>query len=144
MIEHPLVSPVFNNDYAGMPPLLILAGDAEVLRDESIQLARKYAYSCSNAAREGEQDGNPVVELPGRGWDGAGKRKEKESWTRKSVVRHELYKDMVHVWAVMMGRLPMARRALQNVAKFLTRLEGGDELLDYEGGDGVEVNAHLQ
>ena len=39
-INHPYASPLFG-DYRGLPPLLIQAGDSEVLRDESRLLALK-------------------------------------------------------------------------------------------------------
>ena len=39
-VRHPLVSPIFAS-FANIPHLLIQAGDAEVLRDESIALAYK-------------------------------------------------------------------------------------------------------
>ena len=38
----PLASPVFG-DYRGIPPLLIQAGDQEMLRDDSIRVAKKAA-----------------------------------------------------------------------------------------------------
>lgn len=37
---HPYVSPLFG-DFGGLPPLLIQAGEAEVLRDEITLLAHK-------------------------------------------------------------------------------------------------------
>src|SRR5262249_10029431 len=36
----PLASPVFGN-YRGLPPLLIQVGDHEMLRDDSVRVARK-------------------------------------------------------------------------------------------------------
>jgi epsilon-lactone hydrolase len=39
-LRHPLISPVFG-DYTGIPPLLIQAGDYEVLRDDSTRVAEK-------------------------------------------------------------------------------------------------------
>src|SRR6185436_6412639 len=47
--RNPLASPVFG-DYHGIPPLLIVAGEHEMLRDDSIRVANK--------ARE---DGIPVT-----------------------------------------------------------------------------------
>lgn len=43
-LTHPYVSPLFG-DLAGLPPLLIQAGDAEVLRDEITLLAHKAAMA---------------------------------------------------------------------------------------------------
>lgn len=43
LISHPLISPV-NSYLGGLPPLLFIAGDKEVLRDEAIYCAHKAAY----------------------------------------------------------------------------------------------------
>jgi acetyl esterase/lipase len=43
-ITHPYVSPLFG-DFTGLPPMLIQAGDAEVLRDEITLLSHKAAMS---------------------------------------------------------------------------------------------------
>ena len=43
LISHPLVSPVLQPSLGGLPPLLILTGGGEVLRDEQIYLAHKAA-----------------------------------------------------------------------------------------------------
>ncbi|KAJ3135114.1 hypothetical protein HDU90_004146 [Geranomyces variabilis] len=67
-VRHPLVSPIFASSLAGLPPLLIQAGDAEVLRDDSLALA--YKYDADNVGRDGST-----------------------SW-----VRHEMFPDMVHVF----------------------------------------------
>ncbi|KAJ3159229.1 hypothetical protein HDU86_001832 [Geranomyces michiganensis] len=67
-VRHPLVSPIFAPTLQGLPPLLIQAGDAEVLRDDSLALA--YKYDADNVGRHGS----------------------------KSWVRHEMYPEMVHVF----------------------------------------------
>ena len=43
LIAHPLVSPVLQPSLGGLPPLLILTGGGELLRDEQIYLAHKAA-----------------------------------------------------------------------------------------------------
>jgi hypothetical protein len=43
LILHPLVSPVLQPSLGGLPPLLILTGGGEMLRDEQIYLAHKAA-----------------------------------------------------------------------------------------------------
>ncbi|EGO53981.1 hypothetical protein NEUTE1DRAFT_148450 [Neurospora tetrasperma FGSC 2508] len=43
MLNHPLVSPVLQPTLGGLPPLLIMTGGAEILRDEQIYLAHKCA-----------------------------------------------------------------------------------------------------
>ena len=53
LLSHPLVSPVLSPSLGGLPPLLILTGGGELLRDEQIYLAHKAAnpsnYSPSEA-----------------------------------------------------------------------------------------------
>ncbi|TPX30295.1 hypothetical protein SmJEL517_g06118 [Synchytrium microbalum] len=48
--QHPLISPVYA-DPSGFPPTLIQAGDAEMLRDETLMLAHKIA-SCNPKVAE--------------------------------------------------------------------------------------------
>ncbi|KAM7224192.1 monoterpene epsilon-lactone hydrolase [Rhypophila decipiens] len=43
LISHPLVSPVLQSTLGGLPPLLIMVGGEEILRDEQIYLAHKCA-----------------------------------------------------------------------------------------------------
>ncbi|KAL8728093.1 MAG: hypothetical protein Q9166_005618 [cf. Caloplaca sp. 2 TL-2023] len=43
LVSHPLVSPVLQPSLGGLPPLLILTGGGEMLRDEQIYLAHKAA-----------------------------------------------------------------------------------------------------
>ncbi|EGE03697.1 lipase/esterase family protein [Trichophyton equinum CBS 127.97] len=43
LISHPLVSPVLQPSLGGLPPLLVISGGGELLRDEQIYLAHKAA-----------------------------------------------------------------------------------------------------
>ena len=43
LISHPLVSPILQPSLGGLPPLLVLTGGGEVLRDEQIYVAHKAA-----------------------------------------------------------------------------------------------------
>lgn len=43
LVSHPLVSPILQPSLGGLPPLLILTGGGEMLRDEQIYLAHKAA-----------------------------------------------------------------------------------------------------
>lgn len=47
LLAHPLVSPVMQPTLGGLPPLLIMVGGGEILRDEQIYLAHK----CANPQR---------------------------------------------------------------------------------------------
>lgn len=44
MVTHPLVSPALQPSLGGLPPLLVLVGGGELLRDEQIYIAHKAAH----------------------------------------------------------------------------------------------------
>ena len=48
---HPLVSPILQGSLGNLPPLYILAGNGEVLRDEIIYLAHKAAHPADYPTR---------------------------------------------------------------------------------------------
>lgn len=52
-LTHPAVSPLLTPTLAGLPPLFIVAGDDEVLRDEIIRLAHRAAHPDQYPLREG-------------------------------------------------------------------------------------------
>ncbi|KAI0129528.1 hypothetical protein BJ170DRAFT_277740 [Xylariales sp. AK1849] len=52
MLAHPLVSPIMQPTLGGLPPLLIMVGGGEILRDEQIYLAHK----CANPAKYAPRD----------------------------------------------------------------------------------------
>jgi acetyl esterase/lipase len=43
MVSHPLVSPALQPSLGGLPPLLVLVGGGELLRDEQVYIAHKAA-----------------------------------------------------------------------------------------------------
>lgn len=47
LMSHPLVSPVMQPTLGGLPPLLIVVGGGEILRDEQIYVAHK----CANPSK---------------------------------------------------------------------------------------------
>lgn len=47
LLDHPLVSPIMQPTLGGLPPLLVMVGGGEILRDEQIYLAHK----CANPAK---------------------------------------------------------------------------------------------
>lgn len=51
LISHPLVSPVLQPSLGGLPPLLVLVGGGELLRDEQIYLAHKAAAPSQYPSR---------------------------------------------------------------------------------------------
>lgn len=54
-MTHPYASPLFG-DFTGLPPLLIQAGDSEVLRDEITLLAHKASLAGVEVRHELYQD----------------------------------------------------------------------------------------
>jgi len=52
LLAHPLVSPVMQPTLGGLPPLLIMVGGGEMLRDEQIYLAHKCANPSKYMPRE--------------------------------------------------------------------------------------------
>ncbi|KAH8149306.1 uncharacterized protein LAJ45_06846 [Morchella importuna] len=53
LMSHPLVSPILQGSLGGLPPLLVLTGGGEVLRDEQIYLAHKAANPATYPTWEG-------------------------------------------------------------------------------------------
>ncbi|KAF4125566.1 Acetyl esterase/lipase [Geosmithia morbida] len=56
LLDHPLVSPVLQPTLGGLPPLLIMTGGGEILRDEQIYLAHKCAHPEKYAPPAGRLD----------------------------------------------------------------------------------------
>jgi acetyl esterase/lipase len=65
LLAHPLVSPVLQPSLGGLPPILILTGGAEILRDEQIYLAHKMAnplkYPLGAAYRSRYDPGDKIL-----------------------------------------------------------------------------------
>ena len=59
LISHPLVSPVLSPTLGGLPPLLVLTGGGELLRDEQIYLAHKAADPSKYSPGEAYLDDYP-------------------------------------------------------------------------------------
>lgn len=62
-LAHPYASPLFG-DFTGLPPLLIQAGDAEVLRDEITLLAHKATLAGVSVRHELYEDAVSRIHLP--------------------------------------------------------------------------------
>jgi acetyl esterase/lipase len=61
LLSHPLVSPVLQPSLGGLPPLLILTGGGEILRDEQIYLAHKAADPAKYPPSDAYLDGDPLA-----------------------------------------------------------------------------------
>lgn len=116
-VTHPLVSPLYG-DLRGLPPVLIQAGDAEVLRDETIIFARKYSHA--NRHRRGSF--SPGMNRADPAMHGSA----------LGHVRHELYTDQVHVFQAF-PFLQCAKVAIENIGRFYKSLyEGATEFAEDE------------
>lgn len=119
MLSHPLVSPVLQPTLGGLPPLLIMTGGGEILRDEQIYLAHKCA--------------NPEKYLPGDiHMDEAAR--EQVSRFKPTDVQLQIWDDLCHVAPTLSFTRP-AKYMYRSVAQFgawaLARAQKtGIEILD--------------
>ena len=104
LLSHPLVSPVLQPSLGGLPPLLILTGGGELLRDEQIYLAHKAA--------------NPSKYPPGEIY--LGKYPEASElitkW-RPTNVQLQVWDDLCHVAPVLSFTKP-AKYMYRSIAQF--------------------------
>lgn len=92
LLTHPLVSPVLQPSLGGLPPLLILVGGGELLRDEQIYLAHKaadplkYSPTTDQLARFGSSPSQvtqyPPTDVQLQVWDDLCHVAVTLSWTR--------------------------------------------------------------
>lgn len=86
LLSHPLVSPILQGSLGGLPPLLVLTGGGEVLRDEQIYLAHKAADPKTYPTWEGHLED-----------DKTGRQKESEDKWAPTNVWLQIYDDCCHV-----------------------------------------------
>ena len=106
LMSHPLVSPVLQPSLGGLPPLLILTGGGEMLRDEQIYLAHKAAnptkYSPGDAfLNESPHDHN---------------RNQVNRW-KPTDVQLQIWDDLCHVAPTLSFTRP-AKYMYRSVAQF--------------------------
>jgi acetyl esterase/lipase len=82
LLTHPLVSPVLQPTLGGLPPLLIMVGGGELLRDEQIYLAHKCA--------------NPKAHLPPEAMMDEKARAQVERY-KPTNVQLQVWDDLCHV-----------------------------------------------
>ncbi|CAA7260033.1 unnamed protein product [Cyclocybe aegerita] len=114
LLTHPLVSPVLQGSLGDLPPLYILAGDGEVLRDEIIYLAHKAAHPAEYPTREG------VLR------DSVRQKENAEKFTRPTKVHLQVFDGMCHVLTVFMFT-KSARYAYRSIADFITHITSHDD-----------------
>lgn len=103
-LTHPLVSPVLQSSLCNLPPLYIIGGNNEVLRDEIIHLAHRAAHPTEYPVRKGAMGGHRQ------------KRNFKE-FTEPTKVHLQIYDGMCHVLTVFTFT-PSAKRAYNSIASF--------------------------
>ncbi|ORX93078.1 hypothetical protein K493DRAFT_316195 [Basidiobolus meristosporus CBS 931.73] len=103
LLKHPLVSPLFEADLHGLPPLLIQVGDGELLRDEGILFALKASGNYQSMDRKQSLD---------------------TSKSKSTPVSLEIYGEMPHVFHVF-SFTTSAQIALDHCAKFVKEIIQG-------------------
>lgn len=119
LLDHPLVSPIMQPTLGGLPPLLIMAGGGEILRDEQIFLAHK----CANPTKYAP----PADKLDEKGRTLLAKYKPTD-------VQLQVWEDLCHVAPTLSFTRP-AKYMYRSVAQFgawcLARAQQtGIEILD--------------
>ncbi|KAG9047560.1 hypothetical protein FS837_002023 [Tulasnella sp. UAMH 9824] len=107
-VTHPLVSPLLNSSLGGLPPLYILAGSYEVLRDEIVYLAHRAAEPARFPLR-------PELINTKR------QRENVEKFKQATQVHFQLYDDMCHVLTVF-SFTTSANFAYRGIARFAKRV----------------------
>lgn len=119
LLSHPLVSPILQPSLGGLPPLLIMTGGGEILRDEQIYLAHK----CANP--EKYPPGDIYMDEVAR---------EQVSRFKPTDVQLQIWDDLCHVAPTLSFTRPakyMYRSAAQFGAWALARAQkAGIEILD--------------
>ena len=119
LLNHPLVSPVMQATLGGLPPLLIIVGGGEILRDEQIHLAHK----CANPTKYAP----PPEELSDRD-------RELLQKYKPTNVQLQVWDDLCHVAPTLSFTRP-AKFMYRSIAQFgawaLARAQKrGIEILD--------------
>ncbi|KDR83943.1 hypothetical protein GALMADRAFT_686758 [Galerina marginata CBS 339.88] len=111
---HPLVSPILQGSLGNLPPLYIITGDGEVLRDEIIYLAHKAAHPTVYPTREG------VIRESNR------QKENVEKFTMPTNVHLQVFDGMCHVLTVFTFT-KSAKYAYWSVAEFIRHVSKHDE-----------------
>ena len=127
LISHPLVSPVLQPSLGGLPPLLILTGGGELLRDEQIYLAHKAANPVLYPPPEAYLNENPQA------------RQEISKW-KPTNVQLQVWDDLCHVAPTLSFTRP-AKLMYRSIAQFgawaLSRAQ--DIKIEVEHDDSISV-----
>ncbi|GAA5871840.1 hypothetical protein JCM3774_000316 [Rhodotorula dairenensis] len=110
---YPFVSPVWQPSLGGLPPLYIMGGDKEVLRDEIIYLAHRAAHPDRYPVRDGILQQNP-------------KRTERAKQYPPTKVHLQIYDGICHDLPLFSFTTPAKYcfRAMASFAKWVTTPPG--------------------
>ncbi|KAI9054297.1 hypothetical protein LZ554_001465 [Drepanopeziza brunnea f. sp. 'monogermtubi'] len=106
LISHPLVSPVLQPSLGGLPPLLILTGGGEMLRDEQIYIAHKAANPIEYAPGDVFLDESPHDH----------NRNQVNRW-KPTDVQLQVWDDLCHVAPTLSFTRP-AKYMYRSIAQF--------------------------
>lgn len=104
LLSHPLVSPVLQPSLGGLPPLLILTGGGELLRDEQIYLAHKAANPSKYPLGEIHLQKHPEAFESATRW-------------RPTNVQLQVWDDLCHVAPALSFTKP-AKYMYRSIAQF--------------------------
>ena len=113
MISHPLVSPVLTPILGGLPPLLIMTGGGELLRDEQIYLAHKAARPLEFPPNEAYLENHPEA-------------RNFLSECKPTYVQLQVWDDLCHVAPTLSFTKP-AKHMYRSIARFGSWALGWDQ-----------------
>ncbi|KAI0692106.1 Alpha/Beta hydrolase protein [Cytidiella melzeri] len=122
LLHHPLVSPVLSY-LGGLPPLLVIASDGEVLRDEVIYMAHKAAYPARFPIKQEIRDLYPAL-------NGIEER------FGPTQVHLQVYDDAAHTLPILFAFTTPAKYCFRAIATFIRHVTGmsaatnSDNILD--------------
>ncbi|RKF54188.1 AB hydrolase superfamily protein C4A8.06c [Erysiphe neolycopersici] len=106
LLPNPLVSPIFQPSLGGLPPLFIISGGGDPLRDEQIYLAHKAA--------------NPIKYPPGDHLLSKGDKEKIGHW-KPTYVQLQVWDDMCHVAPILSFARPV-QHVYTSIAQFGLRV----------------------
>ncbi|KAF8076580.1 alpha/beta-hydrolase [Lyophyllum atratum] len=112
-LSHPLVSPILQGSLGNLPPLYIIAGNDELLRDETLVLAHRAAHPAKYPTRRG------VLR------DGHRQKENAERFTTPTKVHLQVFDGMCHVLTVF-SFTPSAKCAYRSIAEFVKHVSNHD------------------
>ncbi|KAF7332117.1 Alpha beta-hydrolase [Mycena kentingensis (nom. inval.)] len=114
-LTHPLVSPILQGSLGNLPPLYILAGDDEVLRDEIVCIAHRAAHPDKYPTRKGTLR------------DAHRQQENANLYTKPTKVKLHVYDDMCHVLTVFTFT-ESAKHAYRAIGEFVKHVTDSQNL----------------